>query len=480
MTTASAPPLWQRFGAWLTGQVRRGTQTQLEPYQTLLYFGDVVAASVTRGRSGPQDIPAPATVSAVIAPERPPQPGDRFDLYISPVVASGLGVPTDQSVRAQVRFVGEITEVSTVVSHDLLLASLNLGGGDLVEVNRPLYEITAVDQRARINRWTQGDNPWPAEPINNRIGRILTSAGNDLTWDLPPDNIRVLARDVDNSSHGGLLDELSEWTGGVLVLERQLIWRWIPLSRRGAVGVDIDVAADQAVGPLTWTVEDGDKVTRARVTYGDDGDNDQPFVEVANEQAEVYGSEGRSNDRRPATVNTQLESEADARWVATELVSRRSLPQWRVSRLTIPVHQLIQRDTAQDRALVRQLLLARDECLVRLRGFPELPGLDRNEPGPRSNGLLWCLGMSETFDAHTWTVTLDLAPYEALADPIKWSEVDPAVTWDDVPPFLTWFGATTYQPREIETGTWRDVPSTTRWRTVPAGITWTSADQLTE
>lgn len=464
--------MFERFGAWVYGQLQRGAAQQLEAYADVLW-DRVVEVTIRRGRSSPNDLPAPATVTALVMPEQTPQPGDRFDVYLRSTLTDYVAAPAGEGVG--VRFAGEISEVAVTASADPVLGPATLDGGPL---ELPLYRITAVDQRARVNRWTGGDEPWPAEPVNQRIGRILNSALNDLPWDLPEDPVRVLARDVDNQSHGGLLDELATWTGGVLTLSRTLRWRWFPLNQRGGEGVDVYLAADQVAGPLEWTSSEGDKVTRARVTYGPEGEGGQPVVEVVNEQSEVYGSEGRSADRRPVNLTTQLEGEADARWVANELVARRSLPQWRVSQLVVPLDKLLARGRPEDVDAVRQLITAKDEFLIRLRGFPDVARVRGDEPGPRSNGYLWCVGTTETMSAFEWTITLDVAPYEVLADPITWEEVDPFLTWETAPAELTWFSATTWQPIALDVETWRDVPSTLRWSAVPDDVTWATADSI--
>jgi hypothetical protein len=478
---------------WYRGEWARASGSLLGARSGRFTRGSIGPAVVRRGRSDITQHPEPAVLTMLVRYSEPPQPGDRVDLILDQRTYTVLDLPLEpfegpssQALRTRRRFAGEVVRCESVGDLDDLVTTDPIYGG-----RSGVWQVTAVDQRARMTRFDDGDSPWVQEDAGQRAATIINHAGSFLPT--PSDRHGfplnrspvVLAKDIDRQSHGALLDDLDSWTGNVTTLGRDVTWRLAVLGGRGVVTPSIDLSADQVSSDLQWSVDDGAKVTRARVTYGAEppGGGEQASVEVVNEPAEVYGSEGNLADRRPVALATELATQADALRVATELVGRRSLPQWRVSPVTVDLRALLKRGRAEDIATIRQLLFAHPEhALIRLRGFPTMPTATDDAPGPRSNGLLWLLGTTETFGPHEWTITLDVAPYEALADSLTWDQVPADVRWDRAPRWVQWVTATAWQPLVLGTASWRDVPPEVAWLQAPASLTWdqvTDAAQLT-
>lgn len=459
--------VWQRSGVgmagalgndlWISVSFQRGPFGQLPQRAAAPMVPSRV--TITRGRQAFDELPGPATVSVVCA-GRVPQPGDRTDV----IVLDSQGV-------YQGLFFGEVVSAALAAGPSVVQAppGFELGGVTLATTS-PVMSVQAVDQVARVWRRSAGGDLWPQEDPSIRVARILQEANTGLPAggfsSTYSGELEVLETGEVGTA-GEMLDDLMRDTMGIVRLKRGVVWEYIPQNRREGVGITATIPASVIEGPVSWSADDGDKVTWARVGWG--SSEPQEVVEVRNERAEIFGSLGSSIDPRLVEVGTSLATQAAAEELALDLVGHRSLPLWRLSPITIDMRRLIELDPAAFDALVTM----ETESVVEVAGLPVPPRVE--VPGPAVTGRLWVVGIRHDIDGPNWSMTLNVEPYERLAAPSIWSSLAPALTWEQVPSWVTWVTSRSWHPFQ-PTGTWSRLPADARWNgDLVAGVIWSGA-----
>ena len=348
------------------------------------------------------------------------------------------------AVRDVLVFAGRITDLSA--------RSSNRDGSVRVEV-------TAVDQLADLENRYVGDEPWPAETLTVRVGRIASASGADVDVrvDDPLGALFVSWRDVDNQAAGALFAELAASVDGVLWSASHATtgaYLWIEnVTLRAQVGVlelvgaFVTIVVDTESGrppgqtvidgcqiptePLTWIRDVTDVLTRIDVTWLEQTTSEglpaptERRIRVLDSAAELeYGV-------RRMGLSTQLTSSADAIDVGNRILGRTRSPQGRVDGLTWDLGRYP--PTAGEPMGAALDLL---DGTTRLGRGLVVENADL-WPGGDTIGL-YLDGGRYTFDAAGWTLGLIGTPLVGMGESAEWNDLDPTWDWAQMDPTLEW------------------------------------------
>lgn len=345
---------------------------------------------------------------------------------------------------------------STVLVFSGRVVALEAAWDDRAEA--PVINVSCVDFTGDLDNIDVGDVPWTVEPMADRFQRILTASGMDVTAIIAPSVAPILMswRDVDSQPATGLLAELAEsvdavmWsathqvTGPYLEVEDpasrssqyllQLVDGVVQIVPNPGTGPALALSAcDLLRDDAEWTQDTQDVVTRASVTWQEQGvdDEGQPTttertVTVIDSALELlYGT-------RRLSLSTQLQDEEDALDVAARLLSRTSVSDWRASGLTLDDAELADPD-ADDVSRVLTLLdgTSRNGLPVSLTDLPAWAPTGPVVP-------VYLEGGKYAFEDGAWVLDLTVSNASAQGASAQWDDLDPTWTWDQFDPAITW------------------------------------------
>jgi hypothetical protein len=359
--------------------------------------------------------------------------------------------PAAGASRAGEVFTGRITDLAAEWDPDVGDA-----GGTVVRV-------TAQDDTAELANRYVGAEPWSAEALSARFGRILTAAGQAMqyTVDPAPGAMQVTYRDVDNQSAGGLLADLAKSVGGALWSATSLstgpylrledintraatqtlamdaggVIRIVPASSVGGHGLTIS-ACDVLLDPIQWEQDVGDVATRVAIGWKDQ--TPDPVKPVDKTVTVVDTAAESAIGQRRVQVSTELAVQTDAQSVANSILARLRAGGWRIRGLTYRVDPADPIDAAGIAAVMTIL-----DATTRI-GLPILlTDVPAWSPAPTTADVpLYLEGAVLTNDAGAWTLELitsnavgtgaATAPWNSLPADWSWNEWDPAIRWSDL------------------------------------------------
>lgn len=322
----------------------------------------------------------------------------------------------------------------------------------------PVVSVSCADFTADLENRDVGDEPWLVEAMADRVERILTLAGGDVTADIDDTvaGILVTWRDVDSQAATGLLADLAAsvdavmWsavhqvTGPYLQFEDPatrppqfvlaLVDGVVVIVPAADAGVGIDLSAcDLLRDDATWTQDTQDVVTRVAVTWQEQGVNEQGETITTERTVTVIdaGLEAELGTRRLA-LSSQLQAEDDATDVAQKIIARTSSNDWRAAGLVIDDAELDDPDDA-DVARVLTLLdgTRRNGLPARLVDLPAWSPAGAVVP-------VYLEGGTYSYDDGAWVLDLTVSNASSQGQSARWDELDPAWTWDQIDPGITW------------------------------------------
>lgn len=355
--------------------------------------------------------------------------------------------PAEGAARAGEVFTGRVTD---------LLAEWNSDVGD---TGGTIVKVTAQDDTAELANRYVGAEPWSAETLGARFGRILTAAGQQMqyTVDPVPAARQVTYRDVDNQSAGGLLADLAKSAGGALWSATSLttgpylrledidarpplqtltmvggVIVIVPASSAGGHGLTIS-ACDVLLDPIQWVQDVADVATRVAIGWKDQTpDPTKPVdrtVTVINAPAET------ANGQRRVQVSTELAVQTDAQAVGTSILGRLGAGGWRIRGVTYridPAEPL----TPDGIAAVMTIL----DATTRI-GLPILlVDVPSWSPAPATPAVpLYLEGAELTNTAGAWTLALVTSAAHATGGAlVKWSDLPVDWSWTEWDPAIRW------------------------------------------
>ena len=427
--------------------------------------------SIHWGRSTTVDQPEPATCSVDIL-DRGAGP-----VRVDQLVALGATLVVNAAIDGHasvIVFAGRIT--------DLDIQWDDAGGA--------VCEVIAADLMADLANRYVGAEPWPAESLQARAQRILTSAGvgaGAVTVDARPAGLPVSRMDVDRQAAANLIRELATtgtaaaWVvvpsataapglriedpsarGSMRALVQQvpsLLWVIAPSASASSPLDACSVLRD----PVHWTRATADLITRVTVRWLDQTTSPDPtertvsLVDPSSETA--YGARGLS-------VGTVLADQASADQAAALIVSgHRPSAVWRVTGLAwdfsvTPV-------TTATTALALQLL----DNATRI-GLPLLVGpLPAWAPAGAEAGV-YVEGGTYQYRDGRWILGLIGAPGTGAGGSLSYWQTDGSIRYVDIDPAITFLDMIGVGPRGNTGPSWQDIAAGRSWASVPAGTDW--------
>lgn len=319
----------------------------------------------------------------------------------------------------------------------------------------PVVEVSCVDFTADLENRQIGDEPWPVESVGARFDRVLELAGGDVSADLDADLAAFLVtwRDVDAQAVTGLLVQLAESVDGVLwsathattgpyfqledPAKREPLY---VLDEAGGVVVIVPnpgegslvrlSACDVLRDAVTWTQDVQDLITRAVVTWLEQGVNDEgePTATERTVQRIDAALEASYGSRR-LSLSSQLQAAADADAVALRLLARTSELDWRAAGLAIDDADL---NGEADAVMLLTLLDGTSRNGAPLQVI-DLPGW-----APAQDVGVNLEGGSYAFDDGRWVLDLTVSNYGGQGKSARWLDLDPGWTWAQIDPAITW------------------------------------------
>jgi hypothetical protein len=359
--------------------------------------------------------------------------------------------PAAGAARAGEVFTGRVTDLAAEWSPDVGDA-----GGTLVKV-------TAQDDTAELANRYVGAEPWAAEPLATRFGRILTAAGQTMqyTVDPVPGARQVTYRDVDNQSAGGLLADLAKSAGGALWSATSLttgpylrledidarpplytlamdaggVIRIVPASTVGGHGLVIS-ACDVLLDPIQWIQDVADVATRVAIGWKDQ--TPDPVKPVDKTVTVINAPAESAAGQRRVQVSTELALLPDATAVANSILARMGNTGWRIRGVT---YQVDAGDPLGPAGIAAVMTIL--DATTRI-GLPILlTDVPAWSPAPTTADVpLYLEGAKLTNTAGAWTLELVTSAAHATgaADtawnqlPVDWSwdEWDAEISWSDL------------------------------------------------
>jgi hypothetical protein len=343
---------------------------------------------------------------------------------------------------------------STVLVYAGRVTDLTMGWDDAT--GTPLLRATASDFTADLANVYVGDQPWLAEPMAARFDRILALTGLGVTADIDarPGAIPVSWVDVDHRAAAGLLRDLAASTDAVMwSATHQVNGPYLAVEDPSArvsghtlamvsgVVVIVDAAAgfqplsacDVAREPVTWSQSVADIITRADVTWLQEGLDDNGLVTTTEvtESLVAPDREAVAGVRRLG-LSTLLRTAADAHTVATAVLARTGQG-WQAGGLTVDDAP---DTTATPAANVAALLALLDGTSRNGRPL-RLIDLPAWAPGAPAIGV-YLEGGRYTFADGRWVLELTVSDASFQGGSVAWGQMDPAWRWADLDPAMTW------------------------------------------
>lgn len=354
--------------------------------------------------------------------------------------------PEGGQTRTVLVFSGRITDLSATYDD----------GADA-----PVVHVTAADFTADLENIDVGDEPWLVEAMSARFNRILDLSEFPVTATIDdrPGALLMSWQDVDSQGTAGLLKDLAQSTDAVMwaaVHQTTGPYLWVedPSARKSLLtlaensgGLVVIVpsgsfadaqtisACDILRDPIEWIQDVADVSTRVAVswleqTVDDEGNPDtveHTFTLVDADLESEYG-------KRRMQVSTILQSEPDASDIATRLLARTHITDWRASGVTIDDPDSLEvADDAATRLLLRLLDgTARIGLPIRLTDLPEWSPAGSTLP-------VYLEGGDYAFEDGAWTLALTVSRAAALGTSTSWEDVAaPAWRWIDFDPSIEW------------------------------------------
>jgi hypothetical protein len=356
--------------------------------------------------------------------------------------------PASGAARAGEVFTGRVT--------DLVAQWDDAAGGTVLEV-------TAQDDTAELANRYVGAQPWAAETLAARFGRILAAAGQQLnfTVDPVPGARLVTYRDVDNQSALGLVQSLAQSAGAALWSATSLttgpylrledidarpalftlakdpggVIRIVPAAMPGGHGITLS-ACDVLLDPVRWEQDIGDVATRVAIGWKDQTPDPVKPVDATVTVVDTAGELTRG--QRRVQISTELATLTDAQQVANSVLGRLSVGGWRISGLTYRVAANAPLDAAAI-GLVMTIL----DATTRI-GLPilltDVPSW--SPTGTAATVPLYLEGARLANQDGAWQLDLvtssahaagaALARWVDLPADWFWNQFDPAIRWADL------------------------------------------------
>jgi lysophospholipase L1-like esterase len=353
--------------------------------------------------------------------------------------------PAEGAARAGEVFTGRITDLD---------AQWDAGAGGTA------VDVTAQDDTAELANRYVGAQPWPAEQLVTRFGRILDAAGQHMAAIVDPTAAahQVSYRDVDNQPSLALLQSLAQSVGGalwsatslttgpylrledidarpaLLVLEMgdDDLVHIVPATVLGDRGVTVS-ACDVLLDPVHWQQSVDDDATRVTVGWRDQAPD--PVKPTDRAVTAIDAAAEAATGRRRVQVSTELAAGADATALASSLLARLSTGGWRIRGITYRV-ELTDPLGPEGIALVMTIL----DATTRI-GLPiMLTYVPSWSPAPtRADVPLFLEGARFTNDAGAWTLELitSSAVNQGAAD-VAWQDLPADWSWAELGPEIAW------------------------------------------
>lgn len=327
-------------------------------------------------------------------------------------------VPTTPAIatRVRVRLCDEVADALGLVDPVRFTGEVT---DPLVDHAAGLTKLVCVGRLGRAYRQpvTTG---WPVETDADRIARILAGTGVDVPVGTIDAGTVTLAAAATDTTAARLVEQVTASTLGQLVEQPDGTVDWHgPDHRRGTVPA-LTLAAAAVFRAITWSQRMADLVNRVtvKVAAGPQYTVDMPW---SVDPSTGYGP-------YPASIDTLLTSELDARTLAARIVARRFLPCWQLPDLQVD--------------LVRTLPLAQLPTVLELRHGHrvELADLPAGCPVPPR---VFIEGWTETATPRAWRWSATVSDPIQSGVAVRWIDVPQtgARTWADVDPTLTWLDA---------------------------------------
>lgn len=327
-----------------------------------------------------------------------------------------------------------------------------------------VVDVTSQDFTADLDNVRVGDEPWTVEAMQARFQRILGLTGLGVTATIP-DSIGttlVSYQDVDSQPAIGLLKDLTQSVDGVLwsathqttgpylqvedpdlrspLAHLEMVDGVIVIVEGGATGTALEISAcDVLRDPVQWTQTVADVTTRVSVTWLEQGldDNGQPSTTdrtVTTVDADLEAQYGQ----RGLSVQTLLQSAADADDVADRVLARTSAYGWRAEGIYLDDDTL---ETPDARAAVTLLELLdgtrRNGRSIRLTDLPDWSPVG-HDVGVYLEGGTYAFDVDRDNDDTIWQLDLTVSNASGSGESLTWVDLDPTWQWVQVDPSISW------------------------------------------
>jgi hypothetical protein len=310
------------------------------------------------------------------------------------------------------------------------------------------HSLTSMGPLASWGRVTIGDEPWPAETVQDRAERIAALIGQPIIVQGGREQ-RVVAKDVDRRPAVELLRELAESTGGWLfdfganiylqaldarrVTPLNVTWAqepegatWAQLGPEatwdedlsGTIAPPITLHCDEVVYEPVWA-QTNEIANHITIEYGPDAAESVTAADQAS--IDLHG-------RREATLTTQLADTADAITLANLVLERAAWPAWALQSVEVHWDDL---DAAQRARLGAAIPGAR----ITITQLPQ-PAPADSFPGVLE-GWDEAWFADEDGNIHRRTTLYLSHILHSMAVP-TWAAEPAGATWNDLDPALTW------------------------------------------
>jgi hypothetical protein len=306
------------------------------------------------------------------------------------------------------------------------------------------------------------------EPLADRVNRILTLAGGDVTAIIDPTiaTIPVTYRDVDAQPAAGLVAELAASAAAVAwpavhATHGPYYWLEDPDNRSalfvlyqdpdtGLVQViPASTAADAIVldaanvllSPLRWVQSVADIGTRADVTWleqtvddqGKPAPTERHYLVVDAQLEAEYGTRGIS-------LSTQLQAESDAADVAARLLARVGDSAWRLSGVEWDQGFEAVVDAGETKTTLDLLDgTVRIGHPLRIDNIPNWAPLPPGLVGYIEGGHYeYRHAVTDGANAGAWSLALTLSPGLGLGGSVPWVDLDNTWSWNEFDSDVSW------------------------------------------
>lgn len=320
----------------------------------------------------------------------------------------------------------------------------------------PVVKVSCADFTADLDNADVGEEPWAVEPMGDRFERILSGTGMTVGAEIDASvaGIPVSWRDVDSQPAAGLLSELATsvdavmWsathivTGPYLRVEDptnrpsqhvlELVDGTVQIVPGSMVALQLS-ACDVLRDDVTWQQDTQDVVTRAAVTWKEQGVDDDglPTTTDRTETITDIPLEAEYGVRR-LSLSTELTTADDALDVAAKLLARTSVSDWRADGLVIDDNQMPDADvTDTERMLTLLDGTSRNGLPVSLRDLPAWTPAGELVP-------VYLEGGEYSFTDGAWNLSLTVSNATAQGASAQWDQLDSSWTWDMFDPAISW------------------------------------------